>query len=169
MKRKMLLAAAIVLCVLAGLRYWQVNANPVCRGVDKEILVKKGQEVHAPGIDFKILSAKMVKGKDNVYLTVKVDLKDRGYHADGKRGIIAAVDKMYFNMPYSISNPSDLDVVDGKGHKITIGHLTSKTPQPLTLKFDNVRSWYDTEDAPARFSFLVGDGNGYKKYSMLLE
>ena len=169
MKRKVWLAAAIVLCVLAGLRYWQVNANPVCRGVDKEIFVKKGQEVHAPGIDFKILSAKMVKGKENVYLTVKVDLKDHGYYADGKHGIIAAVNNMYFNMPYSLSNPSDLDVVDGKGHKVAIGYLTSKTPQPLTVKFDNVRSWYDQKNAPARFSFLVGDGNGYKKYSLLLE
>ncbi len=35
MKRKVWLAAVIVLCVLAGLRYWQVNDNPVCRGVDK--------------------------------------------------------------------------------------------------------------------------------------
>ncbi|MBT8829441.1 hypothetical protein ACXO75_09365, partial [Lactobacillus delbrueckii subsp. bulgaricus] len=64
---------------------------------------------------------------------------------------------------------SDLYVVDGNGHKVAIGYLTSKTPQPLTLKFDNVRSWYDTENTPARFSFLVGDGNGYKKYSILLE
>ncbi|MBT8876992.1 hypothetical protein BTH84_09825, partial [Lactobacillus delbrueckii subsp. bulgaricus] len=76
-----------------------------------------------------------------------------GYYADGKHGIIAAVSNMYFNMPYSISNHSDLYVVDGNGHKVAIGYLTSKTPQPLTLKFDNVRSWYDTENTPARFSF----------------
>lgn len=169
MKRKVWLAAAIVLCVLAGLRYWQVNANPVCHGVDKEIFVKKGQEVHAPGIDFKILSAKMVKEKENVYLTVKVDLKDRGYYAGGKHGIIAAVDNMYFNMPYSISNPSNSVVIDGRGHKISIWNLTNKTPQPLTLTFTNLRDWYDTENFSARFSFLVGDSNGYKKYSLLLE
>ena len=68
----------VLLGIIGVLRYQQVNTNPQQRGVIKEVLIKKGQLIHAENVDFKVSKVQVLKKKDQVTVPVTLTIKQTG-------------------------------------------------------------------------------------------